>query len=799
MLREAAAIAPNHQRLREAFTLLQRDETIHPFLTLCRKYATSPDENNAKHVYVFLQNEEAPLPPEVAHECITLLFTRCTSRGVEGDKILSSLLRYSSNARVYLARQLEETTTDMVFERLWNTGDESVNELVTVLLDASAWTSEEIRQRCERDVFMLLVAKLMEAGQDYVERGVKGLARLFLADADRLHSSVDAEGLEVILSCLDIRLPSEVRSRATLITAKYLEAAQEAGQDLLTQFIMSRLARTTNDNLCIAFSVAAAVFPMLPSMASQLFLSEGFVESVVSNLSKKAKSTRMKHAALEMFSAACIDKNCRQAINRSCSGWLEDQVTAAEEPSAGIAALVLAKIRGADNDHVVPDHEERVRDTENSVDLVQKFKDMMMVEEPLESQRSIEGLAYTSLKPAIKEELAHDKVFLTNLVGLLRKSSGKQGLIFGASTILVNLTKYLPTLSEEEKYISQLRAYANTSKAKLEPDPLEDNEHVTSRCKAVLDSNVVSVLSTISKNLGTRTSLLIGTLLLSLSKEPKHRGPLAQQGAVKLLLQLHSSTTGISAIDEQTRRISAHALARILISINPNLIFTPSSTPPLTSTLRPLLSLLSDDPLNTPSSGHRDLLPVFESLLALTNLCSVSDPSIHTTIIRHSWPRIEDLLLSPTPLIQRATTELICNLASSAAGAAKFGDGSSQAQNRVHILLALADADDLPTRQAAGGALAMLTESSPAVVEAVLRRERGVKILLDLCAEEEGDDDCRLRGLVCLANLCAGTADALERIRREGGVRVLQEMMSRSRNGDVRELGAEVLRCLEGS
>ncbi|KAI9790908.1 MAG: hypothetical protein M1816_004669 [Peltula sp. TS41687] len=769
--REAVSIAPEHHRVREAFTQLQRDEDIHPFLTICRRYAREPDSANATRVCEYLQNEDAAaLPPAVADESTSLLFGRCTTTSDDGDRVLSSLLRHSPNARAYMARQLGSTTTDTVFEWFWHTGDSAVNELVTVLLDGSAWTAESTRQRCEGDVFMLFIAKLMEAGQDqeHMERGLRGLARLFLVDAARLHMLVDADVLEVILSALDMRLPGELRSRATLITAKYLEAAQEAGQDLLTHFITSRLARATNDNLSVAFSVAAAVFPMMPAMAAKLFLAERFVESVVTNIQKKAKSTRVKQAALEMFSAACIDRNCRLAVKRYCSGWLEELVNAAEEPSASIAALVLAKIRGADDDDDAQQQDEkRVEDLESVVDLVQKFKDMMMVEEALESQRSIEGLAYTSLQPAIKEELAHDKAFLTNLVHLLRCSSGKQGLIFGVSTILVNLTKYLPTLSAEEKHMSQLKAYANASKTKSSPDPLDDTSHVTSRCKLVLDSGIVAALLPISKSLTTRTHLLISTLFLSLSKEPKHRGALAQQGAAKLLLHLYASTTGpsASAVGEQTRHTSAHALARILISIDPALLFPPpsSSTP-----LRPLLSLLSDDdPTTTTASDHRDHLPTFEALLALTNLCSVPDAAgIHSAIVAHAWPRIEDLLLSTHPLLQRAATELVCNLASSGGGAAPF----LESPNRVAILLALADSDDLATRRAAGGALVMLTEESAVVVKALLDRETGVKVLLGLC--EDDDEACRLRGVLCFANLCEkapADVDVEGRMRREGG------------------------------
>ena len=46
---------------------------------------------------------------------------------------------------------------------------------------------------------------------------------------------------------------------------------------------------------------------------------------------------------------------------------------------------------------------------------------------------------------------------------------------------------------------------------------------------------------------------------------------------------------------------------------------------------------------------------------------------------------------------------LICNLTPLPAGAAKFADGSQRAKKRLHLLIAMADVDDVPTRRAAGG------------------------------------------------------------------------------------------------
>lgn len=57
------------------------------------------------------------------------------------------------------------------------------------------------------------------------------------------------------------------------------------------------------------------------------------------------KSHTLEKASLELMSAACIDKMCREAISKQCSTWLDDIAnTHEEEEYASVAALVLSKI-----------------------------------------------------------------------------------------------------------------------------------------------------------------------------------------------------------------------------------------------------------------------------------------------------------------------------------------------------------------------------------------------------------------------------------------------------------------------
>jgi hypothetical protein len=424
--------------------------------------------------------------------------------------------------------------------------------------------------------------------------------------------------------------------------------------------------------------------------------------------------------------------------------------------------------------------------TTSMEELSNRFKTMLS--STTSQQTSIEGLAYASLQAKVRESLAADKSFLKNLIKALGDAPAKSPATYGALTILVNLTSYLPALSEEQKRMTQLKAYANASKSS-KPDPLNDDEHVAKRCQAVFEAGAIPVLVTHSQHGSTASLMLVVSIIFSLSRNTKIRGQMAQQGAVKLLLHAYS----VFPVDNVAgRRTSAHALARILITTNPQHVFGGSNPLSMTSAIRPLLLLLSDDP----AVEHRDLLPVFESLLALTNLASTDDTA-RNPIIRIAFPQIEELLLSNNKMVTRATVELVCNLMQSPEGVAKFADGGKQASHRMHILLALTDSEDFATRRAAGGAMASLTEWDTAV-NAILERDRGVILLLGMCKEEE--EELRHRGVVCILNILTAPEKVgqwgVTKVREGGGVEALKECLKKSRSQEVLEITVEALKKL---
>lgn len=784
-------MAPENPQVEAAFHKIQSDDAVHPLLRYCAKYSQDGDEPSGKQILEFLERSNARLPLDVTERCMEFVVGKHNIHGDElQDLILASWLQQNPAAKKFVAKRLQESVT-VIFDTIYAIGDRSASCLAAVALDSAAWSTETSREVCERDVFQLFIAKLMQSGHDHDGRALKGISRLLVANAEKLQEFIDQEGFDALLVSLDDRLPTEVQGQAILATAKYLEVSGEKGQNSLSAFITTRLQRHTNEDLILAFSAAAAVFPIVPSVASALFLTEGFLQTLVPMLEAKAKNAKIEQAALDMLSAACIDSACRDAVGKYCSDWLKHVIKNGKDQRPAMAAVVLAKVRGASGNK-----DEKVQDGETGLDgLVPKFKDLMAGTEEKSKQSSMEGLAYASMQPKVKEQLANDRAFMKGLIQTLEESTASSMTIFGGLTLISNLTRYQPTLSEEQKRMAQLKAYANASKENQQADPLDDDTHVTSRCKSLIDAGIISLLVNISKKLSSTSLALLTNIFLSLSKTPAHRGTMAQQGSIRTLIISYTSITGSTPTDLETQHTAAHALARILISVDPNLVFSTSVSAPLTSAIRPLVSLLT----SPTSDGPRDLLPTFESLLALTNLASISSPFTSDIITRTAFPIIETLLLHRNPLLQRSACELVCNLVAWPSGIQNFADGSPAAGRRLHVLLALADVEDVATRRAAGGALAMVTEFEGAV-KGVLQRERGVKILLALCAD--GDGGCVHRGVVCVRNLvCAEGGEgraAREKVEKEGGVEVLKGVVAGEADGDVAEVVGEALEKLGG-
>ncbi|CAK7218808.1 SWI5-dependent HO expression protein 4 [Sporothrix curviconia] len=692
------------------------------------------------------------------------------------------------------------------------------------------------------DQTLLLFAGLMEGGKEDDET-VSELDRLTKVLNDDVEATkkgeasicrlIDSDCADTLLSYLDMRQPDIVRGHATLTTSSYLKAAGDDGAQKLSEFFYDRVKRGTYDDYIVAFCVAAAVFPIVPELTAEMFLSEGFLASLGPLMRRKWKSRKVETACLDMLNVACMNAACREAVQKYCVEWLEeivdqdpddvvkDMFAANPDGSLGegsismrrhsrqvqnLAAVILAKLKAtlppqqpAKVEELSESGSGRVELATTSIeDLSKMFTGLLATSPDQGSSNAVEGLAYASLQPKVKEELAQDNGFLKNLVKTLKSAPPRSPITYGALSIFSNMTRYQPPQSEEQRRLGQLKAYANAAgnTATQKPDPLNDDAHVSARCQQVFAAGVTPVLVSHSKNGSAASLSLIIGIIHALSMTQSLRGQLAQQGAIRLLIDAWNALSSVdsansSADTSVARRTAAQALARILISTNPSLVFGGTRPTPISAAIRPLASLLKRD------DDSYDLLPTFESLMALTNLASTDDDT-RGSILHVAWPDVEELILSNNERITRAAVELVCNLVQAPEGILMYADGSPAARNRINIMVALADAEDEGTRNAAGGALASLL-AYEGVVEGVLARDRGVQIILGLCGASESED-LRHRGAVSIYSMvmCDGETGkkAKAAIKAANGVSILTECAKASRRAEVVEVTVFALKEL---
>lgn len=196
------------------------------------------------------------------------------------------------------------------------------------------------------DQVLLVFARLMEGGleDEATCRELDELTKLLNEDAEAqqkdksyksICSVVDGDCVDTVLCYLDMRQPDIVRGHATLTTSAYLKSAGDDGSKKLSSFFFERVKRGTYDDYIVAFCVAAATFPIVPDLTTQLFLSEGFLSTLGPLMRREWKSRKVETACLEMLNAACMNSLCREAVQKYCEEWLEEVVD--QDPTGSTA------------------------------------------------------------------------------------------------------------------------------------------------------------------------------------------------------------------------------------------------------------------------------------------------------------------------------------------------------------------------------------------------------------------------------------------------------------------------------
>ncbi|KAM6498673.1 microfilament motor [Amanita muscaria] len=579
--------------------------------------------------------------------------------------------------------------------------------------------------------------------------------------------------------------------------------------------------------LLIALSFFTALFKVDWESASLIFQSDGTLQNlmeVVDIIPTASLNLEVAH----LFAQACSHKACRAIFTSEVTEWLQvkSRQTADAKVRAAAAIALIKLSKGSQADAVeVTGESAQISAKINEDDLAALMKGLIINDEEKSSvQDAIEGLAYLSVDPHVKELLSKDKIFLKKVISLLpnkKKISSdppNNSLVYGILLLVSNICTYRPRLTEEQQHIQRLKQMTNPSNKKSSTDStnskskLDEDHHVKERVRRMVDAGVLAVFpATLSYLDSPSIRTCAAKALLSIVEDKDHRGKVLQAGGAKsLILVIQRDLASVKGSKQPTKDNAPleaiQALAKLAITSSPIQVFG-ANEGEMYDVIRPFSILVQHD-LST-------LLQRFEGMMALTNLATQS-PELASRIAKTEglMNKVELLLLEDHTLVRRAAMELVCNLIVGSDDIFdKYGGGENipGAKAKLHVVLALSDVDDIPTRAAASGALATLTVSPNAcraLYELQHEHHRAFHILALLIdpssvpedKREEGDElstelDLVHRGVVCVRNLFGNLDDdtTLRFLVKEAQEAGLVIALSRVVKGEVGKVTEAIL------
>ncbi|KAJ7293040.1 P-loop containing nucleoside triphosphate hydrolase protein [Mycena rebaudengoi] len=583
---------------------------------------------------------------------------------------------------------------------------------------------------------------------------------------------------------------------SSAVKGKQPDPATETLVSVFEPLVVSRLADSEEHRLLEGLSFLTALFQVDGESASPIFQQDGILDFMMDSVDL-TPSAELSLLVAHLLNQACGHKPCRAIITSQTTQWLEVHSRHQSDPSLRAAAsIALVKLsRGRAGDAA----ETGVTEVQTQDDELADVMKGLVIGGGDQSSiaDAVEGLAYLSVDPLVKDALSKDPVFLRRFFSLIprRKSTNtiaepNTTLLYGVLLTISNLCAYRPRLTEEQAQIEKLKRMANAAN-KPAPEPsastLDDDESVKSRVQRLVAAGVLDVFAGAvpgTESVGIR--VVAGKALLNIIEDRENRGKVLQSGGAKLLTLIikHAMSTAAPKDGSSSKAAALdashlqpiQALAKLAITASPLQVFGPNEGA-VYDAIRPFSTMLQH-PAAT-------LLQRFEALMALTNLSSAS-PEAASRIANADGliSNVELLLLEEHPLVRRASMELICNLISGCDMVfERYGgaENTNSTRSRLQVVLAMSDVADLGTRLAASGALATLTDAPSAcegLIALQLERHRMLPILAQLIdpstvptnSDDDDDDQEGMEGHPGLAPSKKAGKKAATTAKKGGGL-----------------------------
>ncbi len=275
-----------------------------------------------------------------------------------------------------------------------------------------------------------------------------------------------------------------------------------------------------------------------------------------------------------------------------------------------------------------------------------------------EIKRGVEALDYVIQDVDVKTLLTAEGDGIKILHKLcelaMKEESAKSAFAYGLAYLFANITMdsdeaRKEKLREMEVTEEQYEQFEELTKSKTRVGRKDTPEEVAARVDAFVRSDGIKALRALVFNSGggERVCITAGKALLNCAGQQRVRGTMIAQGSIGALLKIVSSF-GTGAYTKT--KDATHALARLLITTDPRLL----SESQVMDSIAPLLEQIRN---------CDDQLVLFECLMALTNIGSISWEAKERIVSLKGISPIEYAQFNDNLMVRRAATEALANIA----------------------------------------------------------------------------------------------------------------------------------------
>ena len=462
-------------------------------------------------------------------------------------------------------------------------------------------------------------------------------------------------------------------------------------------------------------AVVEMCFPVIPEETTQIYTRKRTKEYF---LEKKHEKT-FYIPILKCMSASCIVENCRKFNADNYKTLMENLFQSYDKPVKVLASLVLAKEWSFIHQLL---NNKKIKITDVADCLMLYIEGESENEKDLENyiDFAVEGLTYVSLFWEAREWMRVDVSFVEKLLDIFQRSSKSTNINtsiqYVVLTILANLTRSKSRISSqyqgsrsELKQAVMPKVGSDSNEEKIDGIRLF-NEELLKDDELISKLSLVKTYESSSKNIMNA----VVDIIYNISSDQKKsvRTELVKQGALTIIVNYLIKNSKIEKVEKRLLPTipndsqqaehylkALQSLARMMISVNPEIAFgnydVKTTIPFLTQLLGNNENINDNDSnndndnndnINNNNNLELTLLDKYESLLALTNVASIENPSLRDFIITEFFPYVDDLILSSH--LQLATFQLLSNLINRPVLLAKFFN-VEQTKNKERLLITL--------------------------------------------------------------------------------------------------------------